>query len=123
MNRQRGFTLLEVMVALAVFALLAAAAGSASAYVLGQQQALRDRLLAAWLVDNHLAELSLVGPTTQGNRQHRIGMDGRDWQLDELQGPVGRDGLVAVTLNVRLHGAVHPVYRSSTWRGASDGQP
>ena len=52
-----GFTLLEIMVALAVFATLAAAVLSASQYVVKQRGAVENRLFAAWLADNRLNEL------------------------------------------------------------------
>lgn len=123
MSSQRGFSLLEVMVALAVFALLAAATGSASAYVLGQQQGLRDRLLAAWLADNHVAELRLSGPSAPGNRQYRARMDARDWHLDAYQGSAGDDTRVPVSVSVRLEGASSPLYRTNAWLGGRDGQP
>lgn len=54
-----GFTLLEIMVALAIFATLAAAVLSASQYVVKQRGAVEARLFAAWLADNRLNELRL----------------------------------------------------------------
>ena len=54
-----GFTLLEIMVALAIFATLAAAVLSASQYVVKQTGAVEERLFAAWLADNRLNELRL----------------------------------------------------------------
>ena len=59
MKAEKGFTLLEIMIALAIFATLAAAVMSASQYVLGQSARVEARLLAAWLADNHLSELEL----------------------------------------------------------------
>lgn len=59
MKVERGFTLLEVMIALVVFATLAAAVMSASQYVLGQNARAQNQLFATWLADNHLSELAL----------------------------------------------------------------
>ena len=42
--RQRGFTLLEVMVSLAIFGLIAAAGVAVMAYAADSQQALRERM-------------------------------------------------------------------------------
>lgn len=63
MRAEKGFTLLEVMIALAIFATLAAAVMSASQYVLGQSARVEARLLAGWLADNHLSELHLQSAT------------------------------------------------------------
>lgn len=54
---QRGFTLVEVLVALVVLALALAAASRAAALMAESSAALRERLLASWVAQNRLAEL------------------------------------------------------------------
>lgn len=53
----RGFTLVEVLVALAILAVALAAASRAAALMADSSVVLRERLLAGWVAQNRLAEL------------------------------------------------------------------
>ena len=65
-----GFTLIEVMVALAIVAIALAAGSRAASSVVGTSQRLSDVVLSQWCADNELTELRLqaqfpaVGKTT-----------------------------------------------------------
>lgn len=54
--RARGFTLVEVLVALAVLSLALIAALRASSIGVANSGEIRDRLLAGWVAQNRLAE-------------------------------------------------------------------
>jgi len=56
-TRSYGFTLLEVMVALLVFGLIAAAAAQVGSNYIGSFERVRDKTLAAWVADNRINEL------------------------------------------------------------------
>ena len=56
-----GFTLIEVMVALAIVAIALAAGSRAASSVVGTSQRLNDVVLAQWCADNELTELRLQG--------------------------------------------------------------
>lgn len=57
---KRAFTLLEVMVALAIFALTALATMHVASVSLRNSQALQEKMVAGWVADNQLALLYLM---------------------------------------------------------------
>jgi len=59
MRSGRGFTLIEVLVALLVFALVATAAAQVASQYIGSFERVRDKTLAAWIADNRIAEVRL----------------------------------------------------------------
>lgn len=111
----RGFTLLEIMLALAIFATLAAAVLTASRYVLTQSVAVEQRLFAAWLVDNRLNELQLQTGVTLGQDQQMVRMDGRDWWLRQRVAATGDSRWLEVAIDVSLDVREQPFYRGRGW--------
>jgi general secretion pathway protein I len=60
-RRVRGFTLIEVMVALAIVAISLAAGSRAASSVVDTSQRLNDVVLAQWCADNELVQLRVAG--------------------------------------------------------------
>lgn len=58
MVRKAGFTLIEVLVALAIVSIALTAALRATSVATGGATDFRERLLAAWVAENRLAEYS-----------------------------------------------------------------
>lgn len=119
-SRMEGFTLLEIMVALAIFSTLAAAVLSASQYVLKQTGAVEERLFAAWLADNHLNELRLQPRLSSGQQQRVLQMDRRDWLLRQHVSVATEPRLLQVDIDVSLSGREHTVHRTRGWIPARD---
>jgi general secretion pathway protein I len=122
-NPERGFTLLEVLVALAVFAVLAGAVTSASQHVLAQTQGSRDRLFASWIADNHLNELRLQAMTATPQRTLEVRFDQRTWFVAESRRHLAEVDLVEVSVSVGLVSDRQPLHRALGWLGAADVAP
>ncbi|WP_420193972.1 type II secretion system minor pseudopilin GspI [Marinobacter sp. GH_1] len=58
-NTVRGFTLLEVLVTLLVFGLIATAAAEVGSQYIASYERVRDKTLAGWVADNRINELRL----------------------------------------------------------------
>lgn len=81
MKRTHGFTLLEVLVALAIFALVAASVLGVSARTLQNAGRLEDKTLAMWIADNQLTTLQLASePPATGNQEGQVDFANRQWQ-------------------------------------------
>ena len=110
---ERGFTLLEVMVALAIFAVMAAAASLAMQHVLQQSQQLRDRLYASWVADNHLTEMRLVPTPGPGQRTLTIDLAQQRWHLEERS---RRElGVLRVEVRVALAADGQVLHQANGW--------
>ena len=85
--RARGFTLLEMLVALTIIAVVGLAVSSAIGNVVSQTFTLEQRLVAHWVAENHLARVRLarVGNTEAlptGRETERVRMSGRTWRIE-----------------------------------------
>ncbi|UUY07333.1 type II secretion system minor pseudopilin GspI [Pseudomonas sp. J452] len=82
MKRMHGFTLLEVLVALAIFATVAASVLSASQRSLAIAEQLELKAMAGWIADNRVTELQLQTPTPGEGREDKVlEFGGRDWEI------------------------------------------
>ena len=117
---ERGFTLLEVLVALAVFAVLAVAVTTASQLILVQSHGLEQRLLASWIADNHLTELRLQPAPAPGQRTLEVMFGQRRWTLDENRRRLGEPGLLEVHVRVGLAADRQVLHEATGWLGVGD---
>lgn len=115
MPRMDGFTLLEIMVALAIFATLATAVLSASQYVVKQAAGVEERLIAAWVADNALTEWHLQSAPAIGPQQRLVHMDRRDWVVRQRARNGSDPRLLEVDVEVSLAGREQVLHRASGW--------
>ncbi|MFJ4142606.1 type II secretion system minor pseudopilin GspI [Pseudomonas sp. NPDC089734] len=66
--KQRGFTLIEVLVALAIIAVAMSAAVRVAGVMTQSSALLRDRSVALLAAHSHLAELRLIGRISPGGK-------------------------------------------------------
>jgi len=78
--RDRGFTLLEILVAVAVLALALTAIISGGSNAARAAGSLRDKTLALWVAHNRLTEIDLQPTWPQlGTSSDDVKMGGEDW--------------------------------------------
>lgn len=79
-SRQAGFTLLEVLVAVAVLALALTAIISGGSSAARAASLMRDKTLALWVAHNRLAEIDLQPTWVQiGSSSDDVQMGGEEW--------------------------------------------
>lgn len=78
---ESGFTLIEVMVALAILTVAAVAASRASSAYLRSVDTLRTRTLAHFVAQNVAADLRIQETFLRADRTQTISSQGGDWQV------------------------------------------
>ncbi|MFN3899739.1 MAG: type II secretion system minor pseudopilin GspI [Alishewanella aestuarii] len=122
MRQWRGFTLLEVLIALAIFATAGAAILQASASHLRALAQLEELTLASMIANNQLqqAQLNRSWPPRE-LEQGEVSLGNRDWQWQLRAVTVPDQDLRELQISVRL--AEQPeqvVYQLKTYIGRPD---
>ncbi|MBP8020262.1 MAG: type II secretion system minor pseudopilin GspI [Agitococcus sp.] len=102
-KKNKGFTLLEVLVALAVFAVAAIALMRVSESQLQLSARLEDKTFAHWVALNMVSEMQANQDWPDlGEQTGKVSMAGRDWKIivKTLATPMNRVRRVEVTVGV-----------------------
>jgi len=99
---RRGFTLIEVVVALAVIAIALAAVIQATGHQAATAAALGERALAHWVAMNRIAEVQLqAAPPEPGTSRGSERMGGREWRWSVTVADTPDPAVRRITVDVR----------------------
>jgi len=104
-RRSRGFTLIEVMVALTIVAFSLTAVAASMSQMIDAANAMRDRTYASWIAQNKLAEMRLAGvlpevSTTNGEVEYA----NTSWEWRAVVSETGVENFRRIDVSVSLAG-------------------
>ncbi|MFN3842088.1 MAG: type II secretion system minor pseudopilin GspI [Rehaibacterium terrae] len=109
-ERRRGFTLLEVLVALAILAAAILALVRAASMETASLLQAREHTHAQWVAANAIAEARLARDLpAQGLREGEETLGGRRWHWQMAIAPTPTPGIHRLDVAVRPEGAREPV--------------
>ncbi len=109
-SRQEGMTLLEVLLALVIFAVASLALMNSFNGMLNGQENLRQRTLALWVADNALTESCLYGKRLPAQGVTALAADEWPWGSDIIKDEDGMFSMQRIRVStgngqmVELHG-------------------
>lgn len=117
-RRARGFSLIEMLVAMAVFSLVALALLNLAGENTRTAVVIEERVLAGVVADNRAVEAMLATPAELAAQSAGIEAAGdRDWRWTRTVSPTDMDAIVRVDVTVMPTGEDRVVAEASVFRG------
>lgn len=112
-----GFTLIEVLLALSVFALAGVALLSTSETHFSSLNHIEDKMVANWVASNRLVEVNLDKQwPPQNNKQGKVELAGREWFWQQKVLETEDKNMRAVAIEVRItENSLTPTARLMTY--------
>jgi general secretion pathway protein I len=126
MRPERGFTLVEVLVALAIVALSLAAIAASMSQMLDAANSLRDRTYASWIGQNKIAEMRLANVLPEVNSTSgEVDFADATWDWRAVVSETGIENFMRIDVSVSHAGDEYVVLTVTGFVGApaSGGQP
>ncbi|MDE1465001.1 type II secretion system minor pseudopilin GspI [Spartinivicinus poritis] len=100
-SKTKGFTLLEVMVALAIFASAAAVLVISDGSAIKQTIYLEEKILASWIAENQLARMQLEAQWPElGKKEGTVSFAQRNWKVTTEVSKTSQENFNKVELTV-----------------------
>ena len=104
-GRSRGFTIIEVMVALAIVAFSLTAIAASMGQMIDTANAMRERTYASWIAQNKIAELRLANVLPEvSSTSGEVDYAGTEWAWRAVISETGVENLFRVDVTVSYPG-------------------
>jgi general secretion pathway protein I len=114
----KGFTLIEVMVALTIVALSLTAVTAAMSQMIDAGNAMRDRTYASWIAQNRIAELRLLATTPDvGASNGEVEYANAEWAWRAVVSETGVEDLLRIDVSVSFPGSDYVIRTVSGFVG------
>lgn len=99
--KNKGFTLLEVMIALTIFALIATTLSQAASITVDNQIHIERKLLATWIAENQIIEMRSIAFEEVKNKKVDLKYGDREWLITVTAKPQKKFGAIPIPLEVK----------------------
>ena len=108
-RRRRGFTLIEVVIALAIAAISLGALTATISQMVDGSNSIQQRTYASWIAQNRIAEMRLANAIPDvSTTTNEVTYAGQEWQLETTVSETGVENLFRIDVAVTLIGSANP---------------
>jgi general secretion pathway protein I len=113
-DHSRGFTLLEVLVALAIVSVGLLSVSTALSRAVTVNESLEERTVAVWIAGNKMAELRMSRVfSASGENSSSVSMAGRQWKVSENYYSTSDPDIARIVVSVFLEGEDESILNST----------